>query len=57
MDKISAMKVYVKVVEATTFTRAAEVLRTSAVYVTRMVQALEADLGVKLFIQSFICYT
>jgi Transcriptional regulator len=48
MDKISAMKVYVKVVETTSFTRAAEVLHTSAVYVTRMVQALESDLGVKL---------
>ncbi|MFM0084670.1 LysR family transcriptional regulator [Paraburkholderia sediminicola] len=44
MDKISAMKVYVKVVEATNFTRAAEVLHTSAVYVTRMVQTLESDL-------------
>ena len=52
MDKISAMKVYVKVVEATTFTRAAEVLHTSAVYVTRMVQALESDLGVKLLIRT-----
>ncbi|WP_429326649.1 helix-turn-helix domain-containing protein [Paraburkholderia sp. GAS348] len=35
------MKVYVKVVETTSFTRAAEVLHTSAVYVTRMVQARE----------------
>lgn len=48
MDKISAMKVYVKVVESTSFTGAAEVLHTSATYVTRMVQSLEADLGVKL---------
>ena len=48
MDKISAMKAYVKVVESTSFTGAAEVLHTSAVYVTRMVQALESDLGVKL---------
>ncbi|MFM0133079.1 LysR family transcriptional regulator [Paraburkholderia sediminicola] len=48
MDKVSAMKAYVQVVEATSFTRAAEVLHTSAVYVTRMVQALESDLGVKL---------
>ncbi len=48
MDKISAMKAYVKVVETTSFTRAAEVLHTSAVYVTRMVQALESDLGIKL---------
>lgn len=48
MDKISAMKAYVKVVEATSFAGAAEVLHTSAVYVTRMVQALESDLGVKL---------
>jgi LysR family transcriptional regulator for bpeEF and oprC len=48
MDKISAMKVYVKVVESNSFARAAEVLHTSAVYVTRMVQALESDLGVKL---------
>ena len=42
------MKVFVKVVESTTFTRAAEVLHTSVAYVTRMVQALESDLGVKL---------
>ena len=48
MDKISAMKVYVKVVESTSFTGAAEVLHTSATYATRMVQFLEADLGVKL---------
>ena len=48
MDKISAIKAYVKVVESNSFARAAEVLHTSAVYVTRMVQALEADLGVKL---------
>jgi LysR family transcriptional regulator for bpeEF and oprC len=48
MDKISAMKAYVKVVESTSFAGAAEVLRTSAPYVTRMVQALESDLGVKL---------
>jgi LysR family transcriptional regulator for bpeEF and oprC len=48
MDKISAMKAYVKVVESTSFMGAAEVLHTSTVYVTRMVQALEWDLGVKL---------
>ena len=48
MDKISAMKVYVKVVEATSFTGAAEVLHASTTHVTRMVQALEQDLGVKL---------
>jgi LysR family transcriptional regulator for bpeEF and oprC len=48
MDKFSAMKVYVKVVESTTFARAAEVLHTSTSHVTRMVQALESDLGVKL---------
>lgn len=52
MDKISAMKAYVKVVESTNFTRAAEVLHTSTVYVTRMVQALELDLGVKLLIRT-----
>ncbi|WP_168793425.1 LysR family transcriptional regulator [Paraburkholderia aromaticivorans] len=52
MDKISAMKAYVKVVESTNFTRAAEVLHTSTVYVTRMVQALESDLGVKLLIRT-----
>jgi LysR family transcriptional regulator, regulator for bpeEF and oprC len=48
MDKISAMKVYVKVVEATNFTGAAEVLHTSTASITRMVKALESDLGVKL---------
>lgn len=52
MDKISAMKAYVKVVESTSFTRAAEVLHTSTVYVTRMVQALESDLGVKLLVRT-----
>jgi len=48
MDKISAMKVYVKVVESTSFTGAAEVLHKPTVYVSRMIQALESDLGVKL---------
>jgi LysR family transcriptional regulator for bpeEF and oprC len=48
MDKISAIKVYMKVVESTSFTGAAEVLHASTAYVTRMVQALESDLGVKL---------
>lgn len=48
MDKISAIKTYVKVIESNSFTGAAEVMHTSTVYVTRMVQALEADLGVKL---------
>ncbi|ASV96888.1 LysR family transcriptional regulator [Paraburkholderia aromaticivorans] len=48
MDKIAAMNAYVKVVESTSFARAAEVLHTSAAYVTRMVQVLESDLGVKL---------
>ena len=52
MDKISAMKAYVKVVESTTFAGAAEVLHTSPVYVTRMIQALESDLGVKLLIRT-----
>jgi LysR family transcriptional regulator for bpeEF and oprC len=48
MDKFSAMNVYVKVVESHSFTGAAEVLHISRAYVTRMVQALESDLGVKL---------
>ena len=48
MDKISAIKTYVKVIESNSFTGAAEVLHASTVYVTRMVQALESDLGVKL---------
>lgn len=52
MDKIAAMKAYVKVVESTSFARAAEVLHTSAAYVTRMVQVLESDLGVKLLIRT-----
>jgi LysR family transcriptional regulator for bpeEF and oprC len=52
MDKISAMKAYVKVVESTSFTSAAEVLHTTVAYVTRMVQALESDLGVKLLIRT-----
>jgi len=48
MDKISAMKVYVKVVESGSFTGAAEVLHASTPYVSRMVRALESDLGVRL---------
>jgi len=48
MDKIAGMKVYVKVVESTSFTGAAEVLHASTAYVSRMIQALESDLGVKL---------
>jgi LysR family transcriptional regulator, regulator for bpeEF and oprC len=48
MDKIAAMKAYVKVVESTSFRGAAEVLHMSTAYVSRMVQVLESDLGVKL---------
>ncbi|MFP3557533.1 LysR family transcriptional regulator [Paraburkholderia sp. SIMBA_049] len=48
MDKLSAIKVYVKLVETTSFTATADILHTSAAYVSRMIQALEADLGVKV---------
>ncbi|NPT61634.1 LysR family transcriptional regulator [Paraburkholderia elongata] len=48
MDKHVAMKVYVQIVETGGFAKAGEVLRTSATQVTRTVQALERELGVKL---------
>jgi LysR family transcriptional regulator for bpeEF and oprC len=48
MDKHDAMKVFVQVVDARGFTRAAENLRTSTTQVTRTIQALERQLDIKL---------
>lgn len=44
MDKLSAMKAFVRVVEAGTFTKAADSLDVPKAQVTRQVQALEAEL-------------
>ncbi|HEX4509466.1 MAG TPA: LysR family transcriptional regulator, partial [Burkholderiaceae bacterium] len=48
MDRIAAMNAFVRVVEAGTFTRAAETLNLPNATVTRLIQALEQDLKVKL---------
>jgi len=48
MDQIQAMRVFVRVVEAGTFTRAADSLQLPKGTITRQVQALEARLRVKL---------
>lgn len=48
MDQIQAMRVFVRVVEAGTFTRAADSLSLPKATVTKHVQALEARLRVKL---------
>lgn len=48
MDKVSAMKAFVRVVEAGTFTRAAESLDLPKAQVTRLVQSLEAHLRTQL---------
>lgn len=45
MDKISAIKTYVKVVESNSFTGTAEVLHTSTVHVTRMGSGAGAGAG------------
>jgi len=44
MDKLSAMKAFVRVVEAGTFTKAADTLGVPKTQVTRLVQLLEAEL-------------
>jgi DNA-binding transcriptional LysR family regulator len=44
MDKLSAMKAFVRVVEAGTFTRAADSLGVPKAQVTRLVQSLEEEL-------------
>ena len=48
MDQIQAMRVFVRVVEAGTFTRAADSLDLPKGTVTKQIQALEARLQVKL---------
>jgi DNA-binding transcriptional LysR family regulator len=44
MDKLSAMKAFVRVVEAGTFTKAADLLDVPKAQVTRLVQSLEEEL-------------
>ena len=48
MDRIAAMNAFVRVVEAGTFTRAAETLNLPNASVTRLIQGLEQDLKVRL---------
>lgn len=48
MDKLEAMQTFIRVVDAGTFTRAADLLGLPKSTVTRQVQALEKQLGVKL---------
>jgi LysR family transcriptional regulator for bpeEF and oprC len=48
MDKLHAMEVFVRVVEAGAFTRAAASLRIPKATATTLIQSLEAGLGVKL---------
>jgi DNA-binding transcriptional LysR family regulator len=52
MDRFSAMTAFVRVVEAGTFTRAADTLGLPNATVTRLVQALEEDLRLKLLHRS-----
>lgn len=48
MDKLDAMRVFVRVVESGTFTKASETLNIQKPTVTRLVQTLENDLATKL---------
>ncbi|MCP3063949.1 LysR family transcriptional regulator [Myxococcus sp. K38C18041901] len=48
MDQLTAMRVFARVVEAGTFTRAADTLKMPKPSVTKLVQGLEAHLQVKL---------
>lgn len=48
MDKLDAMQAFVRVVDAGTFTRAADLMNAPKSAVTRQIQALELLLGVKL---------
>ena len=48
MDRIAAMNAFVRVVEAGTFTRAADTLDLPNATVTRLIQSLEAELQVRL---------
>ena len=48
MDRLTAMQAYVRVVEAGTFTRAADSLDLPKATVTRLIQTLESHLRTKL---------
>ena len=48
MDRFKAMQVFTRVVEAGSFTRAAETLEMPRATVTTAIQQLEAHLGVRL---------
>ena len=48
MDRFTAMRVFARVVEAGTFTKAADSLEMPKPTVTKLVQGLEAHLRVKL---------
>lgn len=48
MDQLLAIRVFARVVEAGTFTRAADTLEMPNATVTKLIQSLEAHLGVKL---------
>ena len=48
MDKLLAMKVFIRVVDSGSFVKAADMLQLPPPNVSRVVQALELDLGVKL---------
>lgn len=48
MDRLLAMQVFVRVVEANGFTRAAESLKMPKAFVTTLIQQLESRLGIKL---------
>lgn len=48
MDKLEGMRAFIRVVEAGSFTRAAETLNVSKTTVTQLVQQLESNLRIKL---------
>lgn len=48
MDKLVAMRTFIQVVDAGTFTRAADMMNLPKSTITRMVQALEKEIGAKL---------
>jgi LysR family transcriptional regulator, regulator for bpeEF and oprC len=48
MDRFNAMKVFTRVVEANSFSRAADTLNLTRASVTTIIQALESDLNVRL---------
>jgi DNA-binding transcriptional LysR family regulator len=48
MDRFDALRVFARVVEASSFTKAAQTLHMSKTTVTQLVQQLEARLRVKL---------